>query len=152
MDLLEELTRHLVVKDGSLEGSILAGRLIAAKTLVDPTIQDIAQQPEGQRFFDVTDKSLWEVLQITAGARKGVEPVMLALRYREEDDDDHLGFAPYEEPYVALVIGYAPPPRPLVPVAPPIPRTHPEADGTTDPDLLDLPEPTDRRRTAWPTT
>jgi hypothetical protein len=145
-DLLEDLTRYLVVQDGNIDASLLAGRLIAAKVAVDPTIAQIAEQPEGQRAWDVTGWDVGEVNEIVFQNRKGVEPAKLHIRIRDEHATEISGYDDGEScmdgetPYVALVIGYDPPPRVVEP-----PKLKPKNgvvpydDGITVRELLDLP-------------
>lgn len=154
-ELLEDLTKHLVVQDGSIEASMLAGRLIAARVAVDPTVAQIAQQPEGQRVWDVTGWDVGEVNEIVFQNRKGVEPAKLHIKVRDDRDEEVDGLSDDdslydgETPYIALVIGYDPPVS--LEMKPVLDRRHLTPEGAQDPnfrdDLLDVPDP----ETIWGT-
>jgi len=147
-DLLEELTKHLVTKDGSIEASMLAGRLIAAKVAVDPTVAQIAEQPEGQRAWDVTGWSAESVAGLVLEQRKGVEPAKLHIKIRDDLGEEVEGIGDGdscydgETPFVALVIGYDPPPR-VVEFKRVVPQLglNEKEDPNFNHDVLDLPDP-----------
>ncbi len=136
LELLDEVVAALV-REGTSDATLLAGRLIAAKVQGD-IIPQVAGRGE-QRIYDVTERDFGEVAELVFQQRKHGEPAILDLRWKASEDT--LGD---DVEYVALVIGHEPPPPPI-----PAPLQHkldhgyfPAAAGTPDfnDKLTDLPE------------